>query len=85
MPFADSAAMAEATARFLTDGELLAETRRRAYRYAKPMFWPNVGQRDLDVFGQAVAESQPSSTKDVRRNLPLDDRNHRGELLLREI
>jgi len=85
VPFADSAAMAEATLRLLMDAELLAETRRRAYRYAKPMFWPNVGQRYLDVFGQAVAESQPRSMKDVRRNLPLDDRNHRGELLLREI
>jgi glycosyltransferase involved in cell wall biosynthesis len=85
VPFADSAAMAEATLRLLMDAELLAETRRRAYRYAKPMFWPNVGQRYLDVFGQAVAESPPRSIKDVHRNLPLDDRNHRGELLLREI
>jgi glycosyltransferase involved in cell wall biosynthesis len=60
VPFADSDAMAEATTRFLTDAELLAETRRRAYRYAKPMFWPNVGQRYLDVFSEAVAASQPA-------------------------
>ncbi len=56
VPFGDSAAMAEATLRFLTDAELLAETRRRAYQYAKPMFWPNVGRRYLDLFGQAAAD-----------------------------
>ena len=50
--------MAEATLRLLTDATLLAETRRRAYQYAKPMFWPNVGRQYLDFFGQAVAESQ---------------------------
>ena len=63
VPFADSSAMAEATIRFLTDSELLAETRRRAYQYAKPMFWPNVGQRYLDVFSQAVAASQTAEAE----------------------
>ncbi len=56
VPFADSAAMAAATLRLLRDAELLAETRRRAYQYAKPMFWPNVGRRYLNFFGQVVAE-----------------------------
>ena len=55
VPFADSAAMAAATLRLLTDVELLAETRRRAYQYAKPMFWPNVGRRYLELFRQVVA------------------------------
>ncbi len=61
VPFADSAAMAEASLRLLTDATLLAETRRRAYQYAKPMFWPNVGQKYLDFFDQVVAESHIQS------------------------
>lgn len=36
LPFADSAALAEATLRFLSDDAFQVETRRRAY--AKPMF-----------------------------------------------
>ncbi len=63
VPFADSATMAEATLRLLTDAELLAETRCRAYQYAKPMFWPNVGRQYLDFFAQAVAESQENSAQ----------------------
>jgi len=60
VPFANSTAMAEATLQFLTDAELLAETRRKAYQYAKPMFWPTVGQRYLDVFSEAAAASHPA-------------------------
>ena len=58
VPFADSAAMAEATLRFLTDAELRAATRRRAYEYVQPMFWPNVGRQYLEFFGRAVWESK---------------------------
>lgn len=56
VPFADSAALAAATLRLLLDAELLAETRRRAYQFAQPMFWPNVGRRYLNFFGQVVAD-----------------------------
>lgn len=81
VPFADCAAMAEATLRLLTDPELLAETRRRAYLYAKPMFWPNVGRQYLDFFGQAVAQNQKNSAQPVRRRSPLGAQNHREKLL----
>jgi glycosyltransferase involved in cell wall biosynthesis len=58
VPFADSAAMSAATLRLLTDSELLAEMRCRAYQYAKPMFWPNVGRKYLELFTEVVGERQ---------------------------
>ena len=60
VPFADSATMAEATLRLLTDVELRKATRRRAYQYVQPMFWPNVGRQYLEFFGRAVWESKRS-------------------------
>jgi polysaccharide biosynthesis protein PslF len=60
VPFADSTAMAEATLRLLTDAELRNATRRRAYQYVQPMFWPNVGRQYLEFFGRAVWESKRS-------------------------
>ena len=85
VPFADSAAMGEATLRFLTDAELLAETRRRAYQYAKPMFWSNVGQRYLELFGHVVTESQKDSAQPFRVSSPRGGKNHREELLQKGI
>ena len=55
VPFGHSDAMAEATLRFLTDIEFQTETRRRAYRYAKPMFWPSVGRKYLNFFSQIAS------------------------------
>jgi glycosyltransferase involved in cell wall biosynthesis len=54
VPFGGSEAMADATLRFLTDAAFQGETRHKAYRYAKPMFWSNVGQRYLNLFTQSV-------------------------------
>ena len=54
VPFAQSDALAEATLRFLNDSAFRAETGHRAYSYAKPMFWPNVGRQYLDCFSRVA-------------------------------
>jgi glycosyltransferase involved in cell wall biosynthesis len=55
VPFSDSRAMADATLRYLAEPAFQAETRRRAYEYARPMFWPNVGRQYLELFNQVAA------------------------------
>lgn len=67
VPFGQSNAMADATLRFLSDTAFRAETRRRAYEYAKPMFWPNVGRRYLDFFRRVVKEAEISRTWHYRK------------------
>ena len=52
--FGKSGGFADATIRFLTDTIFQIETRRRAYNYAKPMAWTNVGQCYLDLFNHVV-------------------------------
>jgi glycosyltransferase involved in cell wall biosynthesis len=56
--FSDSGAMADATLRYLAEPTFQAETRRRAYEYARPMFWPNVGRQYLELFGQVAAAGE---------------------------
>jgi glycosyltransferase involved in cell wall biosynthesis len=69
VPFGDSNAMAEATLRFLTDKLFRSYTQRKAYRYATPMFWPNVGKQYLQTFDQVVKET-PKSQKGLHRKTP---------------
>jgi len=57
VPFGESDAMANATLRLLSDTAFQVETRRRAYQYAKPMFWPNVGRQYLEFFNRIASAS----------------------------
>lgn len=77
VPFADSGAMADATLRYLTDGELLSETRRRAYEYAKPMFWPNVGRKYLDLFNGLVDRDSEYTARNSSKDLHPSGENSR--------
>jgi glycosyltransferase involved in cell wall biosynthesis len=58
VPFGQSGAMAEATLRLLGDTAFQVETRRRAYQYARPMFWPNVGRRYLEFFTRVASAGE---------------------------
>jgi glycosyltransferase involved in cell wall biosynthesis len=81
-PFGDSNAMADATIRFLTDAAFRIQTRRRAYRYAKPMFWPNVGQQYVEVFDRVAAEDRTSRQWLVRKASPTPMSKHRPTELI---
>lgn len=86
VPFGDSEAMADATLAFLKNPSVLAESRRHAYQYAKPMFWPNVGRQYLDVFAKAARfrnrdiqfvkiEEAPTSRRAKREAVLVGERN----------
>jgi polysaccharide biosynthesis protein PslF len=69
-PFGDSTAMAEATLRFLNDPILLANTRQRAYRYAMPMFWPQVGMKYRQFLEQCAATKGDETSLLLHANTP---------------
>jgi glycosyltransferase involved in cell wall biosynthesis len=63
VPFNHSAALAEATLRFLRDSEFRQETQCRAYEYARPMFWPQVGRQYLKSFSRVVSSSEENLSR----------------------
>lgn len=67
VPFGRSDALADATLRFLTDTAFQMETRHRAYHYAKPMFWPNVGRRYFEFFTRVVLDTDMTAAPVYRR------------------
>jgi len=58
VPFGQSGAMADATLSFLGDTVFRMETQRRAYEYATPMFWPNVGRQYLEFFSRMASVNE---------------------------
>lgn len=85
VPFGDSDAMAASTLRFLMDPTLMAGTRRKAYEYARPMFWSNVGQKYLEYFQQVVAGSHKTSVSRGRKTQPFFVASSREEPLSKGI
>jgi glycosyltransferase involved in cell wall biosynthesis len=82
VPFGDSGAMANATLRFLKDTTFQMETRRSAYEYARPMFWPNVGRKYLDFFDQVASEDKTNRQWSYRKTFPTPDDQHRASELI---
>jgi polysaccharide biosynthesis protein PslF len=72
VPFAESAALGDATLRFLGDTAFRLETQRRAFEYARPMFWANVGRQYLTFFSQVASASAERSGR-----LPRGERSSR--------
>ena len=67
VPFARSFPLAEATLRFFKDAAFRVETQRRAYEYARPMFWPSVGRKYLDLFRRIVSTADQGPDRVCRR------------------
>ncbi|MFN0134590.1 MAG: glycosyltransferase family 4 protein [Phycisphaerae bacterium] len=77
VPFGDSAALADASLKFLGDEVLRSETRHKAFEYAKPMRWTNVGRKYLHTFNRVTAaQSMP-----VERAMEIPHRAAPGNLV----
>jgi glycosyltransferase involved in cell wall biosynthesis len=82
VPFSDSAAMASATLRYLANPAFQAETRRKAYDYARPMFWPNVGRQYLELFSQVASTREKRLESLYRATSPTPGgKRHTAELM----
>jgi hypothetical protein len=84
VPFAQSDSLAEATLRFLKDSAFQSETGRRAYSYAKLMFWPTVGRQYLDCFTRAALADDAAPRHASHSAFIKPGRKKRRAKLLRE-
>ena len=71
VPFADCDALADATIRYLNDGPFALKRRNKAYEYAKPMAWANVGRRYLKLFGNSVRATRVHMRSPARQRKSL--------------
>lgn len=62
VPFGESEPFADASIRLLEDQKFYEETRRRAYAYARNMFWPIVGQQYVSFFEEFASIAHMSGT-----------------------
>jgi polysaccharide biosynthesis protein PslF len=71
VPFRESEPFANAAIRLLEDHKFYEGTRRRAYAYARNMFWPIVGQQYLSFFEEFAGVAHMSDTPaSIRAALP---------------
>ncbi|MGE3302839.1 MAG: glycosyltransferase [Hyphomonadaceae bacterium] len=69
-PFHDPAALAAACDGVLSDAPRREKMRRAAYAAGRAMIWPRVGERYLEIFGEAKAEKRMTRKEPPRRPIP---------------
>jgi len=83
VPFVESAGLAQATLRFLSDPAFRTETQRRAYEYAKPMLWPNVGRRYMKFFTEVISANRTRLQKHHLRTAATPNSLSKGKMQTR--
>lgn len=72
-PFCESAPLADAVLRLLSDTAFRVEMQGKAYRYAEQMFWPRVGRQYWELFEEVAAVVVPAAdTSDSTGLVPVE-------------